>query len=72
MKVLPLHRKGWGNYGLEPGNREEPDRKPQRFPRRALRFEKGERRVSDRAMRALNADACSDMQGHDESGKPLS
>lgn len=24
---MPLHRKGWGNCGLEPGNREELDRK---------------------------------------------
>lgn len=29
MKVMPLHRKGWGNCGLEPGNREELDRKPE-------------------------------------------
>jgi cell division septal protein FtsQ len=31
MKVMPLHRKGWGNRGLEPGNREELDRKPERL-----------------------------------------
>lgn len=29
MKVMPLHRKGWGNRGLEPGNREQLDRKPE-------------------------------------------
>jgi len=31
MKVMPLHRKGWGNRGLEPGNREELDQKPKRL-----------------------------------------
>lgn len=28
MKVLPLHREGWGDLGLEPAYREQPDRKP--------------------------------------------
>lgn len=37
MKVMPLHRKGWGNCGLEPGNREELDRKLQPCDRR-LKF----------------------------------
>lgn len=31
MKVMPLHRKGWGDCGLEPGNREELDQKPKRL-----------------------------------------
>lgn len=28
---MPLHRKGWGNCGLEPGNREELGQIPKRF-----------------------------------------
>lgn len=29
MKVLPLHREGWGDLGLEPACREQLDRKSQ-------------------------------------------
>ncbi|WP_343627427.1 HNH endonuclease [Comamonas aquatica] len=56
MKVMPLHRKGWGNCGLEPGNREELDRKPKAFIKKSLAFTEETRMEHQALLETLDYD----------------